>query len=181
MPADQQAWERYKQIVDRPFRKINFASTISFILLTIFFSCGPRSGIHHDNQVDDKNNVSTIDTSSPQYKSELKLSENFDKGHKLFRLYCAVCHAGRSDQRMVGPGFKGIADRLPKPAEEWFIKYTLNNDSVYKSGDKYARKLRADYEGEEMTIFSGELTREQIKSIYSYLTSPPRQRGCVIE
>jgi mono/diheme cytochrome c family protein len=82
---------------------------------------------------------------------------------------------------MVGPGFKGIADRLPKPAEEWFIKYTLNNDSVYKSGDKYARKLRADYEGEEMTIFSGELTREQIKTIYSYLTSPPRQRGCVFE
>lgn len=172
---------RYKQIVNRHLHRQIFSSTIIFCLFIILLSCGPRSGIHNDKQTDEESNYTSPDTSSPAYKRELAFSENYDKGYRLFKQNCAVCHVGRSDQRLVGPGLKGMSDRLPKPTEEWFIKYTLNSDSVFKSGDKYAKKLKAEYTGYEKPIFSGNLTTEQVKLIYSYLLSSPRQRGCVID
>jgi mono/diheme cytochrome c family protein len=156
-----------------------YISTIVFSFILI--SCGPRSGVHEEKVTEDNIIYATVDTSSPKYKEELKLSETYEKGRKLFRQNCAVCHASRTDQMLTGPGLKGLADRLPKPAENWFIKYTLNNDSVFKSGDKYAKKLRAESGGAEMTIFSGILSEKETKQIYVYLTSPPIQRGCIIE
>ncbi len=166
--------------MDRDPRNINTLLTFGLLLTTTLFSCGPRTGIHEEAQLE-ANNYSPVDTSSPVFKRDMKINEAFDKGNTLFKQYCAVCHAGRSDQRLTGPGLKGLADRLPKPQEDWFVNYTLNCDSIFRSGDKYAKQLRKEYEGTQMPVFSGQLTRDQVKIIYSYLIAPPRQRGCVFD
>ncbi|MFO0436890.1 MAG: c-type cytochrome, partial [Sphingobacteriaceae bacterium] len=64
-------------------------------------------------------------------------------GEKLFKQNCAVCHAAHTDQRLTGPGLKGLFDRVPKAptAEAWLTKWILNNEAVIKSGDTYANKL----------------------------------------
>ena len=146
--------------------------TIGLFLLAITYSCGPRSGIH-----DDAKNNATIgapEDTSARYREQIRTDKLVEKGERLFKQNCAVCHASHTDQYLTGPGLKGVFDRLPKPAEDYFIKYTINSDSVFRSGDKYAKKINAECGNLEMTVFEGSLTTEDIREIIKYLTTPRR-------
>ncbi len=91
-------------------------------------------------------------------------------GGKLFKQNCAVCHMPFSDQKLTGPGLAGMADRLPKPGEEWFTAWVLNNEKVLRSGDAYAKKIYAENGNAAMTVFEGQLSKEDVHEIYMYLT-----------
>ncbi len=135
-----------------------------YIFFLFLLSCGPRTGIHHDEKEEEN---------APSKKPVLcgnALEDNNSIGSKLFKINCAVCHATHTDQKLTGPGLKGMADRLPKPAYQWFLKYTLNNEKVFKTGDAYAAKLKAEYGGAEMTIFEGQLEEADVMEIYKYIT-----------
>ena len=138
----------------------------STIFLTIIFlnSCGPRSGVHHDNETEKDKVVQT-----PICGNALD-NESSSDGAKLFKINCAVCHSAFTDQNFLGPGLKGIKYRLPNPPDDWFIKYTINCDKVFASGDAYAAKLRGENKDQRMTVFEGILTEEDAREIYNYLT-----------
>jgi len=104
---------------------------------------------------------------------QLVFSQNADNGAKLFKQNCAVCHYSHSDQKLTGPGLKGVFDRVPKPAEEWLIKWILNNEKLIKSGDPYANKIYNEYNKAAMTVFEGQLTENDVKDILAFLKSPP--------
>lgn len=159
------AAERYKQIVDRPRKKINPILTIGLFLLTTLISCGPRSGIHNDEKTDDGNFCGNANETK-----QIDVSYN-DKGAKLYKQNCAVCHGPAHDLIDAAPDLKGIKDRLPNPADEWFIKYTLNNEKVFLSGDAYANKLKSEYKDRPMTVFEGVLTEQDVREIYNFLTN----------
>ena len=91
------------------------------------------------------------------------------KGAKLFKANCAVCHMPFSDQKLTGPGLEGMADRLPKPGEAWFTAWVLNNEKVLRSGDAYAKKIYAENGNAAMTVFEGQLSKEDVHEIYVYL------------
>ncbi len=91
------------------------------------------------------------------------------QGSKLFKQNCAVCHTV-TDQKLTGPGLAGIADRLPKPAEEWFTAWVLNSEKVLRSRDAYAKKIYKEYNKTAMTVFEGQLSRDDIHEIYIYLS-----------
>lgn len=91
------------------------------------------------------------------------------KGGKLFKQNCAVCHYPFTDQKLTGPGLAGMADRLPKPGEEWFSAWVLNNEKVLRSGDAYAKKIYAENGKAAMTVFEGQLSKEDVHEIYLYL------------
>lgn len=91
------------------------------------------------------------------------------KGGKLFKQNCAVCHYPFTDQKLTGPGLAGMADRLPKPGEEWFTAWVLNNEKVLHSGDAYAKKIYAENGNAAMTVFEGQLSKEDVHEIYVYL------------
>lgn len=130
----------------------------------MLFSCGPRSGTHNQEK-DDNINVSSTQKETKQ----IDVTYN-EKGSKLFKQNCAVCHIkGCGDYN--APNLKGIQDRLPSPQDEWFIKYTLNNEKVYLSGDPYAIKLKSDFKDSPMTVFEGVLTEQDIREIYNFLTN----------
>lgn len=101
------------------------------------------------------------------------IAQDADKGAKLFKQNCAVCHASHTDQKLTGPGLKGIFDRVPKPAEEWLIKWILNNEKLIKSGDAYANKIYNDYNKAAMTVFEGQLSENDVKDILAFLKAPP--------
>jgi cytochrome c2 len=61
-------------------------------------------------------------------------------GEKLFKQNCAVCHASHTDQKLTGPGLKGVFDRVPKG--DWINKWIRNNEKLIKSGDAYANKIK---------------------------------------
>lgn len=127
----------------------------------ILFSCGPRSGIHNNNEA-------PVKEKEPKWVCGNAISDH-PEGEKLFKLNCAVCHTSHTDQALTGPGLKDVFTRIPKPAEEWFINYTLNCDSVLKAKDVYAKKLRKDYPDQRMTVFLGYLTRKDVEEIMYFV------------
>ncbi len=92
-------------------------------------------------------------------------------GAKLFKQNCAVCHASHTDQRLTGPGLKGIFDRAPKG--DWLVKWILNNEKLIKSGDAYANKIYNDYGKAAMTVFEGQLNDKDVNAILDFLKAPP--------
>lgn len=150
----------------KPEDNIDFKLKLKFILViiisTLMFSCGPRSGVHEDKVEPE----AWCGTKS----AESEFGPVIASGGKLFKQNCAVCHTN-SDLKLTGVGLAGIADRLPAPAEEYFVNFTLNNEKVYNSGDAYAKKLRENNIS-PMPVFDSVLTEQDVRFIYQYLTSP---------
>lgn len=94
------------------------------------------------------------------------------KGAKLFKANCAVCHMPFTDQKLTGPGLAGMADRLPKPQEAWFAAWVLNNEKVLRSGDAYAKKIYTENGKAAMTVFEGQLSKDDVHELYLYLANP---------
>ena len=144
----------------------NLNLTLNFILgifiSTLMFSCGPRSGISEDKE--------EAEAWCGTKSTESEIGVEKASGSKLFKQNCAVCHSV-TDQKFTAVGLGGVADRLPKPAEEYFIKYTLNNEKLYFSGDSYARKLKKRNMS-PMPVFDSILTEQDARLIYRFLTSP---------
>lgn len=57
-----------------------------------------------------------------------------DKGKAIFEKNCAVCHK-LTDEKLVGPGLKGITERREKA---WLKKFIPASQDMVKSGDKLA-------------------------------------------
>ena len=61
---------------------------------------------------------------------------------KLFKANCASCHKP-TDQKLIGPGLKGIRRRWPDEAK--LIAWIKNSTAFLATGDAYANKLFEEY------------------------------------
>lgn len=95
-------------------------------------------------------------------------------GGKIFKQNCSRCHT-TSDQKLTGPGLKGVGDRVPKPAEEWMHKWIKNNKAVLKSGDAYATKVYNENGKQAMDVFDGVLSDADIDAVIAYVKNPPAE------
>ena len=91
-------------------------------------------------------------------------------GKTIFKQNCAVCHA-LTDQKITGPGLKGIGDRVPKG--DWLFNWIKNNEKLIKSGDAYANKILKDNGNAAMTVFEGTISDDEIKAVEAYILNPP--------
>jgi mono/diheme cytochrome c family protein len=96
-------------------------------------------------------------------------------GAKLFKQNCAVCHASHTDQKLTGPGLKGIFDRAPKG--DWLKNWILNSEKLIKGGDAYANKIYNDNSKAAMTVFEGQLSDADVNSIIDFLKAPAPVAG----
>jgi mono/diheme cytochrome c family protein len=92
-------------------------------------------------------------------------------GEKLFKQNCAVCHS-LGKNKITGPGLEGVATRVPQPSDAWLAKWIKNNVAVTASGDAYAKKLVADNNGAQMTVFT-DLSDADVKAIIDYVKKGP--------
>lgn len=145
-----------------------------FLYVFLFFSCGPRSGINtSENTETEKNTIwcgnGVMETQNyARASNTLKISGDGNHGKKLFKQNCAVCHS-LLDQKLSGPGLKGIYDHVPEPKTQWLKKYIVNSDSISKSGHPYSKKLRTEYQETSMTNFKGLLTDQDINDLLIYI------------
>lgn len=93
-----------------------------------------------------------------------------EKGEKLFKQNCASCHS-IGDNKVIGPGLKGIMDRVPKPADAWLVKWVKNSKALINSGDAYAVKVFNDNGKVDMPAQA--VSDEEIKAIFEYVQNPP--------
>lgn len=96
-------------------------------------------------------------------------------GAKIFKQNCAVCHASHTDQKLTGPGLKGVFERAPKG--DWLHKWILNNEKLIKSGDAYANKIYNENNKATMTVFEGQLTDKDVDAVLAFLKGPAPTTG----
>ncbi len=106
------------------------------------------------------------DTSSVKHRATTAQPLPLD-GKKLFEQNCAVCHT-TTDQRLTGPGLKGMTKRSPG-GREYLIPYILNNEKFIKAGDPYAVKVWNEYGKAAMTVFEETLSIDEVSAIIDYV------------
>lgn len=95
------------------------------------------------------------------YRSQ---AQDAAKGKELFSTLCQQCHAV-TDEKVIGPGLKGIKSRRD---EAWLIKWIKNPQAVISSGDAYATALYAKFQPVVMQSFP-DLSDDDIKNILAHV------------
>ena len=90
-------------------------------------------------------------------------------GKTVFKQNCAVCHS-LGDNKITGPGLKGVGDRIPKG--DWLFHWIKDNEKVIKSGDAYANKILKENGNAAMTVFES-LSDDDVKAVEAYILNPP--------
>lgn len=91
-------------------------------------------------------------------------------GKTVFKQNCAVCHS-LGDNKITGPGLKGIADRAPKG--NWLHDWIKNNNKVIASGDAHAAQLVAANGGTDGMSEFEFLSDDEIAGVIEYIKNPP--------
>jgi cytochrome c551/c552 len=133
-------------------KKATILSSLFFLFVIIFAACS-GSGDKTNNNASTEPNATeaTTDTASttangnPSYDPnrgegkfhDVKLSDHLDvamaeKGDKIYELKCGSCHK-LTDERLVGPGWKGVTTRH-KP--EWIMNFVTNTDDMLDKDPK---------------------------------------------
>ncbi len=137
--------------------KIKNIILITFVLTV--FSCGPRSGVSHENA----NPVCGV--TDKDYKPDSPATDSQIHGQELFTKLCSECHRIDKDQK-DGNDMKGVCDRIP--GGDWFNLFVLSSDSLKKSGDPYSLKIDHDYPSDYEHNFK-KLSDKDVEDIYNYL------------
>ena len=128
-------------------------------------SCGPRSGISDESNepaVCGVKDYTLADTNKivPRTATEIN-------GFNLFKLHCRQCHAPPDINPENGVGLRGLFYRLPN--ENYFKIYLQNSDSLRKSGDPYANKLKSEFNSDFVHDFKQSFTVKEINDIAEYI------------
>ena len=90
------------------------------------------------------------------------------KGKSLFNANCAACH--QLDKKMTGPALRNVEAMLSETEgldRVWLNSWIRNSSAMIKSGDAYANKIYAEYNGSAMTAFP-QFYDEDINNILAY-------------
>lgn len=93
-------------------------------------------------------------------------------GEDIFKQNCVVCHR-TDDQKMVGPGLKGINE---KRSEEWLISWVRNSQNLIDSGDPDAIAIYEEYNKTLMLPYEM-YSDDEIKSVLAYIDVAAEQGG----
>ncbi|WP_394369965.1 c-type cytochrome [Spirosoma endbachense] len=96
-----------------------------------------------------------------------------EKGKSLFTNNCAQCHSV-TDEKVVGPGLKGIEGRAP--SKDWLHKWIRNSSAVIASGDAYANQVFNANGKVQMSSFPN-LTDADIDGILAYIDGANKPAG----
>jgi hypothetical protein len=111
-------------------------ATISTLLLVIFleslFACNTKQ--------DDANSKSLFVSEADSLQIK-ELTDKYRQGKVTFQIKCAACHDAPEKHVTDQYIFDNLFDRMPKPSEDYFIKFIKNSKDLKASGDSYALKL----------------------------------------
>ncbi len=113
--------------------------------LSLFFAACSGSGDKETPTTETTTTTETTETGNPTYDPnrgegkfhDVQLGDKLDqdmaaKGQKVSELKCESCHK-MTDERLVGPGWKGVTERH-KP--EWIMNFMTNTDEMIDKDPK---------------------------------------------
>lgn len=98
----------------------------------MFYACGQKSESTTETTSEEKPSVESYDPKRGEGKFEaVTISDKLDiklaeTGKSVFDLKCSSCHK-LSDERLVGPGWKGLS---AKHKPEWIMNFITNPDAM---------------------------------------------------
>jgi len=112
-----------------------FLSVIAIGVLLLIAGCNNNSTSDKTNQAKD-----TADKGIGKFK-DVQLTHPLDvgmysKGEAIFNAKCIACHK-TTDEKLVGPGWKGVTD---KRTPEWIMNF-ITNTNVMLDSDLVAQQL----------------------------------------
>jgi mono/diheme cytochrome c family protein len=90
----------------------------------------------------------------------------------LFDKECANCHSIGGGP-LVGPDLKGVTTKKDRA---WLIEFTINPEAMFNKGDKYALKIKSEYNDIIMPAVPG-LTKEKAEALLVYIESRSQDVG----
>ena len=123
---------------------------ISISISVLLYACGNQNGDNKPLAAQENTQASaTTENGNPSYDPErgegkfsnVQLDEHLNTtmasgGEKVFGVKCAACHK-LTDEKLVGPGWKGVTDRRQP---EWIMNFVTNTEEMLEK-DTAAQNL----------------------------------------
>ncbi len=138
--------------------KYLFVFFVFFVIALMATSCGDQA----------TSTATPVKDESQQKQLAEKLygkEIDFDKGKKLFKRHCAVCHS-LTNTKLTGPGLQGLNGRIP--SGEWLKHFLSNPDSMYKTKDPYIEELKKENPYNAMSSFK-QLSPQEMKDLIAFI------------
>ena len=146
-------------------------TTISTLLLAIFL----KSLLSCNSRQDTGKSKSTDESTAGSLQIE-GLADKYRQGKETFQIKCAECHIAPerhvTDQYM----FDNLFDRLPKPSEDYFIRFIMNGKVLKSSGDRYAKKLAEFCNSSYDHVFLDALSNHDLENLIIYIKVAIKQK-----
>ena len=129
-------------------KKIIILSSFIFSMALFVVSCGGSGGKDNSETNEPATSATTSDTAqngNPSYDPkrgegkfhDVQVSDKLDvamaeKGDKIYELKCSACHK-LTDERLVGPGWKGVTKRQ---TPTWIMNFVTNTDEMITKDPK---------------------------------------------
>lgn len=93
----------------------------------------------------------------------------FNAGQKLFKVNCNSCHVAPEKQINDQYLFYNLFERMPSPAEDYFIKYISDSRQLKATGNEYANKVDAVWNSDYEHQFKDSLSSADFVNLIYYL------------
>lgn len=143
---------------------------LSILSITLLLSA--TTGCN-DNQHGGNSSIATNTLDSSRIKI---LADNYDKGKNVFKRYCNECHAVPDSKTTDQYLFDNLFDRLPSPAEEYFVKYIRDSRVIKDSGDIYAKKVAETWNSDYEHNFKDSLSLPDFNNLIIYIKVAATQK-----
>jgi hypothetical protein len=138
------------------------------LLVTGLLSCSLGNDKH-----DSRAGVIKSQIDSAEFK---KVALQFSKGRQLFRSYCNTCHYAPEKHVLDQYIFDDLFERLPAPAEDYFIQYISDSKALKASGNEYAKQVDEAYISAYEHHFKDSLSTTDFTNLIMYIKIAAKQR-----
>ena len=139
-------------------------ATISTLLLVIFleslFACNTRQGDAKSKSL----YVSKADSLQIH-----ELADKYRQGNETFQMKCAACHNAPEKHFTDDYVFNNLFNRLPKPSEDYFIRFIKNSKVLKASGDDYALRLAELWNSNYDHAFQDSFSDQELDNLIFYI------------
>lgn len=109
------------------------------------------------------------------YLADFTLFGQADRGKKLFRAKCLICHGVSRD--LTGPALAGARERVGN--DSLLYAWIRNNKKVLASGNSYFNNLYQKWNKAPMNVFE-ELNDEDIRDILAYIDNKAKEEQVLV-
>ena len=139
-------------------------ATVSALLLALFLNSLISCNTRHDS--------GKAKSADPLTEDSLQIKElavQYRAGKETFLLKCAACHDAPERHVTDQYIFDNLFDRMPKPSEDYFIKFIKNSKDLKASGDSYALKLAEMWNTDYDHAMQDTLSNQDLGNLIVYI------------